>query len=387
MKYERRHDTVVIFGSHPEKRNDYDWDRTDADVWVFNEAVKYKENSGFAPEDKVAGVFQLHKPVIWKNPHNRNDKNHYEWLQQTQTPVFMQDEYPEIPASVKYPLDEIRETLTDLMLTSSVAQAMALAIYYGYQRMEIYGVEMETNTEYAHQRPGVTFWAGYARGRGMDVREYWKIYDVPIYGFEGEVTIDYNVFEKYIEELTQPTDELKAFYMQQFEKTNSALEKTVTTGLHADGQKFADELKELLNIGHEFGRLDGKRQEAVRYKIKADKMKEVAGEYIFSRQEFESALTGHGKASYSLVSKSQSEGGKFEALFNNMMKTSGTKNRAKRMLKIAPILKEYVESSIKSTMYMGASELNRELLIHLDKMIKAAGGEKSEAVMLEAMRL
>ena len=112
MKYKRRHETVIIMGSHPGTRAEYDWSRTDADVWVFNEAVlnDLGKNHGFAQPDKVAAVFQLHKPVIWKNPKNRNDGNHYQWLQETDIPVFMQEEYPEIKSSVKYPLDEITST-------------------------------------------------------------------------------------------------------------------------------------------------------------------------------------------------------------------------------------------------------------------------------------
>jgi len=140
MNYKRRHDTIAIVGSHPKRRDEFDFTRDDCDIWVFNEAVKTETNSGFAPAEKVSAVFQLHKPVIWKNPNNRNDRNHFQWLQSTNIPVFMLEKYEEVPASVPYPLDEIREKITDKMLTSSIAEAMALAAFLGYKRVEIYGV-------------------------------------------------------------------------------------------------------------------------------------------------------------------------------------------------------------------------------------------------------
>lgn len=54
------------------------------------------------------------------------------------------------------------------------------------------------------------------------------------------------------------------------------------------------------------------------------------------------------------------------------------------MSQAAPILEEYVKSYVRGAMYAGAAEINRELMMKLDKLITAAGGEKSEEVMLNA---
>ena len=382
MKYQRRHDTVIIIGSHPGTRDQYDWSRNDGDVWVFNEAVKTETNSGFAPEDKVAGVFQLHKPVIWKNPNNRNDKNHYKWLQETTIPVFMQDESPEVPASVKYPLDEITSTLTDKLLTSSVAQAMVLAAYLGYKRVEIYGVEMETNTEYATQRPGVAFWAGYLMGLGIEVDAHWKIFDTLIYGFDGDVTFDKSEIENRIAELTPDCDRLKTLYEEQHKKVAEILSQCVQTGSMDAGRAFSENIITLVQMGQEFGHLDGMRQENERYLVKAEAMIAEAGEFVISRQEYEGSLVAHGKGAQKALSDYQVNGGKFEALFNNMMQTQSTKNRIKRMKRLEPFLEEYIKSAIRASMYAGAAEENRRYLAKLDAHIMAAGGAKSEAVLM-----
>jgi len=72
----RWHDTLVILGSHPGTRQDFDWGRVkDVDVWAFNEAVSRGEWVQFA-----SAVFQMHIPAIWRNPTNRNDNKHADWL-------------------------------------------------------------------------------------------------------------------------------------------------------------------------------------------------------------------------------------------------------------------------------------------------------------------
>jgi hypothetical protein len=66
--------TVAIVGSHPRTRQEFDFNRKYCDIWAFNEAV----SQGWCT--KADAVFQMHAPVIWKNPGNRNDPKHFEWL-------------------------------------------------------------------------------------------------------------------------------------------------------------------------------------------------------------------------------------------------------------------------------------------------------------------
>ena len=383
MNYQRRHDTIAIIGSHPRTRAEFDFSRDDCDVWVFNEAVKTETNKAFAPADRVSGVFQMHEEAIWKNPHNRNDNNHYKWLQETSIPVFMQDEYKDVPASIKYPLDEIARNLWAQYFTSSVSYALALAIYLEYERIEIYGVEMETNTEYQYQRDCVTYWIGYARGRGIEVKEFSKLFDAPLYGYEGEVTLSYEDITKRIEELTPECDRLKKLYEGQHEKVSKAIDTVVTTGLVSDGKVFSTEFIELLKMGQEFGHVDGARQENERYKKKADAMKEIAGEFLFSRQEFEGSTMAHAKGMTDCANISATSAGTFEALFNNMIKCQAKKTRIKHMTRAAPHMEAYVRESVKASMYAGALEENKTYINKLDKLIRAAGGARSEEVLLQ----
>jgi hypothetical protein len=125
---------LVIMGSHPRTRGDFDWSRDDCDILVFNEAMKQ------AWVKRADYVMQMHLPVIFRNPGNRNDANHYEWLKSGNTPIiWMQEEYEDVPRSKKYPIDEVCK-LGRKYLTSSAAYAIALGIQQGYDKIEIYGV-------------------------------------------------------------------------------------------------------------------------------------------------------------------------------------------------------------------------------------------------------
>jgi len=116
--------TLAIIGSHPRTREAFDFNRTDADVWLFNEAYSNKDNVWAKRAD---AVFQLHDPIIWTNPKNRNDPKHYDWLKSTLTTVYMQSHYDDVPSSVAYPLDEIKAMAgSPNFLTSSVSMAIAL---------------------------------------------------------------------------------------------------------------------------------------------------------------------------------------------------------------------------------------------------------------------
>ena len=177
-----RRPTVAIVGSHPRTRANFDFSRTDCDIWTFNESLGNPNDAWCLRAD---AVFQMHKPVIWRSKANRSHAGHYEWLQGHNTPtIFMQDAYADVPKSECYPLEDVLAlTPSFRYLTSSVAYAIALAVLKGYKRIEIYGAEMETGTEYGHQRQGMAFWIGLAIGKGIEVEHisptFWY---APLYG-------------------------------------------------------------------------------------------------------------------------------------------------------------------------------------------------------------
>jgi hypothetical protein len=99
---------------------------------------------------------------------------HWRWLMGQTIPVYMLQKEHDIPASVAYPMDEIaadqgRTCYGTAYLESSISYMMALAIHEKVDRIGIWGCDLSTGGEYAHQRPNMEYLIGLARGRGIKV--------------------------------------------------------------------------------------------------------------------------------------------------------------------------------------------------------------------------
>lgn len=104
-----------------------------------------------------------HKPEITR----------LDWLKKCPIPVYMEEHYPDVPMSVRYPFDEINDWISEIdpngrnYFTNSVSFMIALAIYEGFDVIHLYGVDMAVGSEYEKQRPSCEFWLGLAKGRGI----------------------------------------------------------------------------------------------------------------------------------------------------------------------------------------------------------------------------
>lgn len=184
----------MIVGTNVGTRPYIDWTK-DADYWVFNEVA------GLSWPQKVDGVFQMHLPPLWRSKRNVNDRNHYDWLQKEHPyPIWMIDKFKDVPASVKYPLDEICEeclsNITDEKenkyqhFTSTAAYAVALAIYQKRPEIWIYGIECATDSEYFRQKAGLYFWLGKVpKETKIYIHSKSLLFHEPIYGYRGEMAI------------------------------------------------------------------------------------------------------------------------------------------------------------------------------------------------------
>lgn len=382
--------TLAIVGSHPRTREEFDFNRQDVDVWLFNEAISNKANTWAKRADVI---FQMHVPPIWRNPKNRNDPHHYEWLQ-TQNEVkiiYMQDMYPDVPCSVKYPIEEIHAMVgnrKDHFLTSSVPQAMALAAYLKqYDRIEIYGVAMETNTEWQFQREGVAFWRGYLEGQGVDVYFADPTFEAPLYGYEGEVFIKEDKITDRIAQLQPERDGIEAVWKAKNVDFTKALNLFFEDASMKNEELLMKAMESAREAVNKLGILDGAIQENQKYLDKAKTMKEVSGDFVFSRQEFESSAK-------TLADKGNSINLEMNAIGVNLASVHrAVKNTAKGSKKYDDVKKqyhalfsEYFKLCNISAVYHGASSENFRYMSYLDKTIRAAGGEKAEEVLLKEVK-
>lgn len=371
-------DTLAIVGSHPNAKV-FDFDRDDCDIIVFNEALKQEWIK------RADYVIQIHLPAIFRNPNNRNDPNHYKWLCSGETPVIlMQDKYEDIPRSEKYPLDEICAMFPNFdkvrHFTSSIAYCLAWGIYRGYKKIETWGVELETDTEYRYQQPGAMFWQGVAVGRGIVLEAHTKMFDAPLYGYEGEADIKYEEFDKRIEALQPHFDRAQADYLSALKETNAILASFIETG--DKPEVVPDLVKKQAGLANTLALFDGAIQENKRYQGKVKAMLEEAQDFKFSRQEFEQSAQRMAMEVKKFETEANAAAGAAQVYFGQAAQERNHIRRRKKMQEFTQVLQQYLSANAKAGFFTGALRENQEYMGRLDALIKAAGGAKSEAVLL-----
>lgn len=111
--------------------------------------------------------FELHLPEFTEDV---RDPNYAMWLRtEVKCPVYMIATRPDIPTSVRYPIERAIELTGRDYFTSSIAFMIALAIMEGFEEIGIYGVNLAIGGEYTHQKPNCEWWIGIAEGRGIKV--------------------------------------------------------------------------------------------------------------------------------------------------------------------------------------------------------------------------
>ena len=174
----RRFDRVAIVGFCKPHRDWVPYDEEDLEVWGLNRGVIFMPRAN--------RWFELHGPAIheWQQ---RRPGNHLGFLQRFPGPVYMHQARADIiPNAVDYPLREVADDVgspilrvaadgvatsgrEEPYLTSTVALEIALAIHLGYREIGLYGIDLNTASEYAFQKPGVEHMLGVAVGRGIKV--------------------------------------------------------------------------------------------------------------------------------------------------------------------------------------------------------------------------
>lgn len=126
-------------------------------------------------------VLELHPDVMtgerWESLPNYAE--YRAWLRETTLPVWMHEPDGLIPASVAYPRREIEERFMGGMRLGSrpvesffggtASYGIALALHLGFERIELYGVELNSRPDYDDERDCLFYWTGLANGLGVPV--------------------------------------------------------------------------------------------------------------------------------------------------------------------------------------------------------------------------
>ena len=89
-----------------------------------------------------------------------------------------------------YPYEIIRDCFKTDYFSNTVDYAIAMALYSGYDEIDLYGITMEEGSEYSYQKPGCDFWCGVAKGMGVNIRVFgqyatlMRTRDKKVYGYD-----------------------------------------------------------------------------------------------------------------------------------------------------------------------------------------------------------
>lgn len=205
---------LAIVGTAPSSINQAPFNNPDYEVWILNGVYSLID---FPAITNITRHFDIHSlDVIKKLPNG-----YFDWLSKTTIPAYMQEVYPEVPTSTKYPLAEVLAMFPRKYFTNSISYMIALAVYEGYTDISLYGVDMAQDTEYQEQRPSCEYMIGYCEGKGIN-------FYIPIesdllktpfmYGFEDEKM---DAMRAKLLTRKQTMEQKKAEYQQQIDQATA----------------------------------------------------------------------------------------------------------------------------------------------------------------------
>ena len=378
---------IAIVGSKKGTRELAPFDDLDTEIWVFNEALSQKirgdDGEPYHWVKRANVVFQMHDPAVYRSKHNRSDSWHWDWLQEKHGDlrIYMQDVDPDVPNSVRYPREEINKLLSDFrqgldlqareFLTSSVAQAFALAILQKPERILVFGVDMESETEYWYQRECVTFWIGLALGKGIPVDMYSgdDIFSRPTYGYEGYVWAEPVSFKEKMDIISPDIADMK----------NRIHEFEMEMDEHWQEKDIDDYIKRLGALYTLFGNYEGQYFELNRYRFKSEEYISEGKPAYIDRNEYELAaaqahrdLESFGPMVYRTV-------GHVDIGFGTYKNTRNPVH----LEQFKQWVKEHMDAIYNFGRAQGIYDINRELAFEMDRHLKAAGGIKTVQSLLK----
>lgn len=188
--YLRKKDKVILIGKG------FEWwkapkDIEDFEVWGINDLIMRKMD--------IDLMFNIHL----LEDYAKIDMEGVNLANSLGIPIIMPKEYPEIPNSVRFPIEEImKEYDTDYFMTG-IAYMIAYAIWKGYKQIDCYGINMRGADErYKNARACVEFWLGIAKGKGIKINMYGKYcdclkaFDRRLYGFNDFQTQPHDINDR-----------------------------------------------------------------------------------------------------------------------------------------------------------------------------------------------
>ena len=219
--------TLAICGFAPNTRHLAPYNDDEVCILGLNEGYShdYMLRSNGKPRYDV--WMQIHEYEDCTRHGNESDPKHPEWLRsEHKFPIYMQEEFDDIPNAITFPLDEIVEKFVGDRLvrmmpdgteepityfTSTAAMCVGLGLWYDFDRIELYGFNQATGTEYQGQKGSTEGWMHLAAGLGKQVVIPFRslLLKGKIYGWEYAMHVGRQQLEARSKFLEHLTDEKK----------------------------------------------------------------------------------------------------------------------------------------------------------------------------------
>ncbi len=181
------------------------------EFWSVNNAIDYN----IPRIDRLFEIHPLEYLELKSKGENNGQNKHWDWLlKEHPFPIYMQEVFPQFPSSVQYPFEDVYALMGGIKrgerkepkpyLTSSIGYMLPMAILEGFERIEIYGVEMASGTEYGYQKANTEFWIGMAAGQGIEIYipEISALLNAKLYHVDGQM-IGRQTLESHLEQYTE----------------------------------------------------------------------------------------------------------------------------------------------------------------------------------------
>ncbi len=234
------------------------------EVWVMNDLGTYRYCSmmwdlhdfEWTDEESWAQLKELHKEAltdedILDRVDKRKDrfKRIGDFCNKSGIPLMSVRRYDgtgpmglNVPSSMEFPLARVIEELGTDFLNCSMSFAFAMALVDEYTHVDLFGINVETGTEWVYQRDCVSYWIGRMEGAGIAVTingSRWRpktILDSQVYGFLQEQDFSHVRLYQVLNELN---GERKLIYAESENLYWDWIQGEVPPGTDVmDGQQF-----------------------------------------------------------------------------------------------------------------------------------------------------
>jgi len=128
-------------------------------VFFFDDLDEFERGHQFDTNLKLSKVREDKKTIT----------KQFEKLRKSGVEIVSKGPVEGIERVTVYPLEDIKRELDGRYFTNTVCYMLAMAAYEGYERINLFGVDMKTRHEYLLEKGGVEHWVGFARGCGIEV--------------------------------------------------------------------------------------------------------------------------------------------------------------------------------------------------------------------------